>query len=135
MDPVILDTDILSEVLKQRNAVVRQRAAAYLQQHQQFAFSSVSRFELLRWYKEKNATTQLRRFMRFCQHSLILAATEPVFDQAADLWVYGRKHGHPVSDSDVLIGATALLHGRVLVTGNEGHFNWIPGLVVDNWRR
>ena len=134
MDPAILDTDIFSEVLRQRNAAVMRKAAAYVQQHGQIAISSVSRFEILRGYKKLNATTQLGRFHVLCQKSLILALTDAIFDQAADLWAYGRNHGHPVGDADVLIAATALEHGRTLVTGNESHFTWMPGLVVDNWR-
>ena len=39
MDASLLDTDILSELLKQRNATVKQKASAYLQAHGQFAFS------------------------------------------------------------------------------------------------
>ena len=135
MDPSLLDTDIVSEVLKQRNATVQQHAAVYLQQYQQFCFSAVTRFELLRWYKVTNATTQFHRFQRFCQNSLILPLTEQIINRAADLWAYGRIHGHPIEDADVLIGATALEQGRTLVTGNEAHFNWMPGLTVDNWRR
>jgi tRNA(fMet)-specific endonuclease VapC len=135
MDPAILDTDIFSEVLRQRNAAVVQKAAAYVQQHGQIAISSVSRFEILRGYKKENATTQLGRFHVLCQKSLVLALTDAIFDRAADLWAYGRNHGHPVGDADVLIAATALEHGRTLVTGNEPHFTWMPGLVVDNWRQ
>lgn len=69
MDTALLDSDILSEVLKRRNAVVLQKATLYLQQHGQFAVSAVSRFEILRGYKELNATTQLARFATFCQHT------------------------------------------------------------------
>jgi tRNA(fMet)-specific endonuclease VapC len=135
MDLALLDTDIISEVLKQRNAKVMERAALYVGQHDQIAISAISRFEVLRGYKQLNATTQLRRFNRLCQKSLVLALTDAAIDRAADLWAYGRRHGHPVGDADVLIAATALEHGRTLVTGNEAHFNWMPGLIVDNWRR
>jgi tRNA(fMet)-specific endonuclease VapC len=135
MDLALVDADIFSEVLKQRNSLVMQKAAACVRQYGQIAISAVSRYEILRGYKQHNATTQLGRFHVLCQKSLILALTEPVFDRAADLWAYGRTHGHPVADADVLIGATALEHGRTLVTGNEAHFKWMPGLIVDNWRR
>ena len=135
MDAAILDTDMFSEVLRQRNATVLQKAAVYVQEHGQIAISAVSRFEILRGYKKENATTQLGRFHVLCQKSLVVALTDAVFDQAADLWAYGRNHGFPVGDADVLIAATALVHGRTLVTGNESHFTWMPGLVVDNWRR
>jgi predicted nucleic acid-binding protein len=48
MDLALLDTDTLNEVLKQRNSEVIRHSADYLQQHGQFALSSMSRYELLR---------------------------------------------------------------------------------------
>jgi len=108
MDAALLDTDILSEGLKQRNAAVA-TTAAYLQDQ--------------------------CRFATFCQHSPTLPVTDPVFHRAADLWVTARQGAHPYGDADLLIAATALEYGRVLVTGNPNHFAWIPGLTVTGWRR
>lgn len=135
MDPALLDTDMLSETLKQRNASVQQRARQYLRSHGQFAFSAVSRFEIIRGYKEQNATTQLARFAKFCGHSLILPVTDSVFDRAADLWVLARQGAHPCGDADLLIAATALEDDRRLITGNTSHFAWITGLTIEDWRR
>lgn len=135
MDIALLDTDILSEVLKLRNPTVRQKALDYAQAHGQLAFSSMTRYEILRGYRDQNATTQLARFGVFCQHALVFAVTDAIFDRAADLWVTGRRGGHPHNDADILIAATALEHGRVLVTGNTTHFGWIPGLRLDDWRQ
>jgi hypothetical protein len=45
MDPSLLDTDILTEVFKLRNRSVAANAAAYLQQHGQFAISAMTKFE------------------------------------------------------------------------------------------
>lgn len=135
MDPALIDTDLLSEVLKQRNATVRKHAKQYLRSHRQFALSAVTRFEIIRGYKDVGATTQLVRFHTFCSHSLVLPLTDPIFDRAADLWVASRQRGHPCGDADLLIAATAIEHGRRLVTGNVSHFNWIPSLVIDDWRQ
>lgn len=135
MDPALLDTDTLSELIKLRNAAVRQKALAYTQQHGRLTFSAVTRYEVVRGYRDQNATTQLARFGIFCQHALVLAVTDAVFDRAADLWVIGRRGGHPHGDADLLIAATALEHGRVLVTGNTAHFAWIPGLRLEDWRQ
>jgi predicted nucleic acid-binding protein len=135
MDLALLDTDTLSELLKQRNSTVAQHAAAYLQTHGQFAFSAFTRFEILRGYKESKATRQLPRFAAFCARSLILPVTDAIFDRAADLWVIARQGGHPHGDADLLIAATALEHARKLVTGNTAHFTWIPGLSVADWRQ
>jgi tRNA(fMet)-specific endonuclease VapC len=130
-----LDTDILSEVFKQKNPLVVQRASAYLQQHQQFAFSVITRYEIYRGLKAKKATRQLQRFATFCQHSLIYALTDAVLDRAADLWVWAGKRGLPRNDADLIVAATALEHGRILVTGNTPHFSWVPGLTAEDWRQ
>lgn len=134
MDAALIDTDIVSEVLKQRNAAVAQKAAAYLTDHGQFAFSVFTRFEIARGYKEKGATRLLTRLATFCRHSLVLPLTDAIFDRAEDLWVLARKAGHPHGDADLIIAATALEHGRLLVTGNTAHFKWIPGLTLEDWR-
>lgn len=135
MDLAILDTDILSEVLKQRDPIVRRRATQYLRAYRQFTISSVTRFEIIRGYKETKATRQLAKFSSFCQNSLILPLTDATFDRAADLWVTARQGGHPCGDADLLIAATALEHSRTLVTGNTPHFAWISGLRLDDWRQ
>jgi tRNA(fMet)-specific endonuclease VapC len=135
MDEALLDTDILSEVLKQRNSVVRHKAAHHLKEHGRFSFSVFTRFEIVRGYKEKNAIRQLQRFEVFCERSLVLPADDTVFEKAGELWVVARRDGYPHGDADLIIAATALKSGRVLVTGNTPHFAWIPGLVLDDWRQ
>lgn len=91
MDIALLDTDTLSELLKQRNPNVKRRATQCSRSHGQFAFSGFTRFELDRGYRESGASTQRVRFVTFCQHSLVLPVTTAVFavvfDRAADLWV------------------------------------------------
>lgn len=41
--------------------------------------------------------------------------------------------GTKIGDMDALIAATALVHGRVLVTGNTRHFERVPGLRIVDW--
>ncbi len=134
MDAALLDTDILNEVLKQKNDVVVRRASSYLKEHGQFAIGALSRYEVIRGLRDANATAQLSRFAKFCQNTLVLPVTDAVLDRAAELWVHARQGGHPRSDADLIIAATALEHDRVLVTGNTAHFVWIPGLALVNWR-
>lgn len=134
MDAVLLDTDILSEVLKQRNIVVAAKALAYLQLHLQFTISSVNRYEVRKGHLAKNAHSSLVRFERFCRLNRVLPITDAILDRAAELWAIAQRGGHPDGDADLFIAATALEHQLVLVTGNTTHFNWIPGLRVENWR-
>ena len=130
----LLDTDILSEILKQKNPTVVRNAADYLKAHAQFAFSAITLYEIQRGLKAKKATKQLGKFKTFCQHSAISDVTIPVLERAADLWVMGRNGGHPHKDADLIIAATALENGRNLVTGNNADFAWIPGLTIVDWR-
>jgi tRNA(fMet)-specific endonuclease VapC len=106
-----------------------------LQQYQEFAFSSVTRYEVVRGLKAKNATRQVQRFGTFCRHSLLFPVTDAILDRAADLWVTAGKGGLPRNDADLLIAATALEHRRTLDTGNTAHFSWIAGLAVEDWRQ
>ena len=130
----LLDTDILSEFLKQQNPHVTYHAAAYLQHYGQFAFSVFTRFEIMRGFREKNARMQESRFEVFCQHSQVLPITDAIFDHATELWVFARRGGYPCADADLLIAATAISEQRVLVTGNTTHFGWMPNLIVEDWR-
>ena len=134
MNPALVDTDVLSEILKRKNATIVERASEYLKGYQQFAISAITRYEILRGLKEKNAKVQLGNFETFCQHSLVFAITDEILDLAADLWVTGRHDGHPTCDADLMIAATALVHGHTLVTGNIKHFSWIRDLRIENWR-
>src|SRR5437868_15330751 len=107
MPVVLLDTDILSDVIKLRNAIVQQHALAYTQQQGPLTFSAMTRYEVCRGYKQQGATTQLARLTVFCQQSLILPITEAILDRAADLWALARTHGDPDNDADLFIAATA----------------------------
>src|SRR5712691_8517437 len=102
MDATLLDTDTLNEVLKRKSANVVQHAADYLVQHGQFAISSITRYELLRGLKEKNAASQLARFEAFCANTTIFPVIDEILEEAADLWVAGRKQGQSPKDADVI---------------------------------
>jgi tRNA(fMet)-specific endonuclease VapC len=131
----LLDTDILSEILKQKNFIVVQKAATYLQTHQKFTFSAITRYEVLRGLKANSASRQLQQFATFCQHCQILPLTDGIFDRAADLWATAHAGGRPKKDADLLIAATALEHGLTLVTGNAIDFSWVVGLTIEDWRQ
>jgi tRNA(fMet)-specific endonuclease VapC len=93
MAQTLLDTDILSELLKQKDPNVVRKAAVYLHLHGQFAFSALTRYEILRGLFEKNASAQMARFSIFCQQSLVLPLSDAVLDRAAELWATAGLFG------------------------------------------
>ncbi len=44
-----------------------------------------------------------------------------------------QQTGRPAGDMDVLIAATAMVHGHTLVTRNPKHFRYIPNLIVEDY--
>jgi tRNA(fMet)-specific endonuclease VapC len=135
MQAALLDTDMLSEVMRKRNATVQQHAAAYLQQFGTLTFSAITRYEVIRGYKQKGATAQLAKFAVLCSHCQIVPVTDVVLDRASDLWMLASQGGHPRGDADLFIAASAMELGLELVTGNTPHFAWIPGLACRDWRQ
>ena len=131
---VLLDTDILSELLKQ-HPLVLQRVRTYLAEHERLAFSIITRYELLRGLKAKQARVQEAAFALLCQASLIFPLTDQVVDRAATLYGDLHRQGALLPDADLLIAATALEAQRTLVTNNLAHFQRVPNLVIETWKR
>lgn len=123
MEAALLDTDMFSEDLKGRNPQVMSCARQYFAEHHRFAFSMFTVYELMRGLKLRRALRQQAEFQRLLSTSDVFPVSTSVLLRAADLWVLGRRAGHPHNDADLLIAASALEAGRELVTGNSDHFS------------
>jgi tRNA(fMet)-specific endonuclease VapC len=130
----LLDTDTLSEVIKGRDLAIQSRAQEYLGLYQRFTFSLITRYEILRGLKAKDALAQVRAFEAQCLSSTVLPLTDGIVVKAADIFAMLRKRGGLISDADILIAATALAHSLVLITNNLAHFQRIDDLRVESWR-
>ena len=58
--------------------------------------------------------------------------------EAAEYHAHGRRAleaaGTPIGERDLVIAATALVHGLVVATANAREFRRVPGLGVEEWR-
>jgi len=131
---VVLDTDILSAILR-KNDLVIPKARAYLAEHGRFTLSILTRYEILRGLKAKDAIQQTIVFERFSARNIILPVNEEVVVKAADIYADLSARGELIGDADILIAATALANGLAVVTNNEDHFRRIRDLRVENWLR
>ncbi len=129
----LLDTDIVSEIMKARHAQILRRAATYLRQNSHFFISAMTRYEVLRGLKAKRATTRLATFETWCQVHQVLPITDDVLELASDLYAGLHQSGRLIGDNDPIIAATALHHGLAVATRNVAHFGRIPGLMVEDW--
>ncbi len=131
----LIDTDTLSEIIKKHDPKVARNAQAYLKEHQHFRFSIITRYEILRGLKSKGAFRQAKRFEEQCRISEIVSLSDEIVDRAADIYSDLRQRGLLIEDGDILIAATAIVHGWVLVTENRRHFSRIPSLSLESWRK
>ncbi len=134
MPPVLLDTDTLSEVMKGQNPYVNHHAEVYLSTYGKFAFSIITRYEILRGLEAKQAFRKIQIFEERCHESLVLPLSDEVIVCAAEIYGELYRQGQLISDADILIAATAKVNNLVLVTGNQAHFQRIAGLSLANWR-
>ena len=109
------------------------RAHTYLAVHQRLTFSIMTRYEILRGLHAKRATTQLAAFDHLCRVSIILPLTDAIVVRAATMYADLHQRGTLIGDADILIAATALEHGLVVVTNNENHYKRLLGLQLENW--
>ena len=129
---VILDTDILSAIMRE-NSVVLSKARAYLGEHGRFTLSIITRYEILRGLAAKEARRQMAVFEMLCNQSTILPLTEEAIAKAAEIYAELAHRGQLIGDADILIAASAMVQEFGLVTNNERHFRRIKGLQVENW--
>ena len=135
---VILDTDILSEIIKERNKAVLTRAARYLGDQPNLSFTSISVVEILSGLHAKDAKKQLAKAETFLSfHDQIIPDAEDYLLTAKILGDLTRT-GKPIGWNDPVIAACAIRRGLAIATGNTKHYQQIVSLgyilALENWR-
>ena len=69
----------------------------------------------------------------FCEHVSVVPINDMIVSVYAVQKARLRKLGLLIADFDLLIGATALYHGLILVTNNTRHFERMQSLRWENW--
>ena len=107
---MLVDTDVLSAIMRLRQPATA-KAAAYLSGHSQFSISLITRYEILRGLKAKNASKQIVAFERLCASSDVIALTDAIVVKAAEIYAEVHRQGRLIGDADILIAAAALASG------------------------
>jgi tRNA(fMet)-specific endonuclease VapC len=134
----LLDTDIFSEVIRDKNERVRARAEAYAAKHGKLLISSVTVLEVAKGLQKALRKDALDRFLKSLPTLEVInfGADEAVMAGR----IYGdlERAGQPIGRSDPMIAGIAIVHGVVLATGNVDHYERIRALgyqfEIDNWR-
>ena len=131
----LLDTDLLSNLLKRAPSTALIAKLASVPPEQQFT-SSIALGEMV--YGAYRLRGRGGYLMEQLEKTLFPNLPVLPFDAAAARQ-YGEvrteleRSGIPLGDADLRIGAIALVHDLTVVTANIRHFQRVPGLRVENW--
>ena len=127
----LLDTNILSAIVKQPAGLLAQKIAAL--SRETFCTSIVVASELrYGTYRKGSAklTVQVEKVLAGVD---ILPLEEPVDHHYGSIRAELERIGQPIGHNDLFIAAHARALGLTLVTANLGEFSRVPGLSVENW--
>lgn len=131
--PSLLDTNVITQLLKRTQAVVDRYRNA-LGRGETIHLSAVVYYEVKRGLLHLGASNQLRQLDEDFKNVLRwVPVSDATWDRAAHLWADCRRQGRPHDDDgDLLIAAQAQALGAVVVTRNTRDFIDLQ-VPVENW--
>jgi predicted nucleic acid-binding protein len=96
--------------------------------------STITLAELYTWaLRAKAPPRRLQGILDLLNDVAVLDATPDVARKFGEVQAALLDKGERAPRMDLLIGATALVHGLTVVTHNQQHFSKLPGLMLDDW--
>ncbi|GAA3983989.1 type II toxin-antitoxin system VapC family toxin [Comamonas faecalis] len=127
----LLDTNILSDLVRQPQGVVARRIA---QVGEDAVCTSIIVAAELRFGAAKRGAPRLTQQVDAILAALpVLPLELPADAGYAQIRCALEQAGQPIGPNDLLIAAHALALQCTLVTANEREFARVPGLVIVNW--
>jgi tRNA(fMet)-specific endonuclease VapC len=128
----LLDTNIFSYILR-KNLIVDNKLREVTRSGNQVFLSCITYYEVKRGLLAVNATRQLADFHQFCNdYEVLFLDNIDIIEQACKIHADLKIKGTPIQDADVLIAATAIVRGLVLVS-NDSDLLRVDGLSLENW--
>jgi tRNA(fMet)-specific endonuclease VapC len=135
---VLLDSDILSDIIKGINPNVVAKARAYGQQFGLLDFTSSSVLEILHGLYHKGAPAKIQRAEALFAMNNEVVPDRDDYRLGAQIAGALASQGTPIGIIDPLIAACAIRRGFGVATANTDHFTYIQNagysLSLENWR-
>ena len=127
----LLDTNILSDLVRRPQGVVAQRLAEIGDDR---AATSIIVAAELRYGAAKKGSDRLTRQVELVLAALpVLVLEAPLDATYASIRAGLERSGTPIGGNDLLIAAHAMTLDLTLVTANVSEFRRVPYLRVENW--
>ena len=129
----ILDTNICVRFLRGEESVVRRLLDA--DENDDLRIPAMVEGELFYGVEKSERRDENREKVKALLAFLpVCHADDETMEKFGELKAKAEAAGRRVDDADVIIAATAMRYGAVLVTGNTRHFSRFDGLEIEDWR-
>jgi len=138
MPEVLVDTDILSDVLKARDRTVTARESAHVAEFGRYAVSTITVMEIIKGLHKAQRDDRIAAFLSRLAAMDVLTLDVESAELAGRISGDLESAGQPIGFADPIIAAIAIHSHRTLVTANTAHYVRIAQLGyplrLDNWR-
>ena len=129
----ILDTNICVRFLRGEESVVRRLLDA--DENDDLRIPAMVEGELFYGVEKSERRDENRENVKALLAFLpVCHADDETMEKFGELKAKAEAAGRRVDDADVIIAATAMRHGALLVTGNTRQFSRFDGLEIEDWR-
>ena len=130
MGRYMLDTDMASYLIRGDHPEVTD---TFSRSFRNVCISAITLAELRYGAAKRNSHLLTQKIQAFCDLVQCIDWTGNAAEVYAKLRTELEANGNPIGSMDMLIAASALSEGTVLVTNNNAHFSRIKGLKLENW--
>lgn len=138
MKQALLDTDIFSEILKAKNAIVVSKAVAYKEEFERFTISVITVLEIVKGLHKMDRREAMEKFVNGLPAIHVIPLDQDSSILAGRMFADLERVGQPIGRADPMIAAIAIQHDLTLATGNKAHYQRLQELgyplKLDNWR-
>lgn len=128
----ILDTNIVTAILKRDRQVAKQLRLVEARRQALF-ISCITYYEIKRGLLYVNSTKKLSIFNEFCRDATVVFLDDiQIIEKASEIHADLKRRGRPIQDADILIAATAIIRGLILVS-NDSDMLRVTDLALENW--
>ncbi len=128
----LLDSNIVSYILK-KNATVDNKLREVTRRGEEVFISCITYYEIKRGLLSINATRQLAEFKQFFEkYTILLLDDLEILEKACEIHVDLKRRGLMIQEQDILIAATAITRGLILVS-NDSDLLRVSGIILENW--
>ncbi len=128
MQKTLLDTDTFSEIIKGKNARIRDCAERYRDIFGRFTISTITIVEVVKGLQRLGRQLKIDLLLKSLALEDVVSLDRDAGALAGRIYGELERFGQPIGRADPMIAATAIQNDIVLATGNTRHFERIVRL-------